>query len=157
MTVNSAFTYAYADASGNQKYAEGAEVVDRGEWSSSTAYAVSNVVTFGNALYICLQANQDIVPTSDPDYWSSFVVVNMQETPGIPPSLAEIDALYKSNYGTVSELQTDTVSIAGVVWVNRTADDGSQEGAFFRRSGIGSHDGVNVIVRHDNIVYTRCV
>lgn len=157
MTVDSAFTYAYADASGTQKYTEGAEVVDRGDWDSATTYSVSDVVSFSNALYICLQTNQNVSPPSDPDFWSSFVVVNMQETPPVPPSLAEIDALYKSDFGNVSELRADTASIAGIVWVNRTADDGSQEGAFFRRAGIGDHDGVNIIVRYDNTVYTRCV
>lgn len=156
MTVETASTYAYAGLDGTQTYIEGSEVLDLGLWSNATTYAVNDVVSFGNALYICLQTNLDVTPNTDPAYWSGFVIVNRHETQPIPPSAEEINALYKSDYGTVGELRSDDTSIAGIVWVNQTADDGSQEGAFFRRTGSGPHDGVNRIVRYDLVVYSRC-
>lgn len=156
MTVETASTYAYAGLDGTQAYIEGSEVLDRGTWSDAVTYAVNDVVSFGNALYIGLQTSLDVTPNTDPAYWSGFVIVNRHETQPIPPSAEEINALYKSDYGTVGELRTDTTSIAGIVWVNQTADDGSQEGAFFRRTGSGPHDGVNTIVRYDLVVYSRC-
>lgn len=156
MTVEPGSIYGYAGLDGVQLYTQGSEVLDRGLWSDLSWYVVNDVVSFGNALYICVQDHQTITPNTDPTYWSTFVIVNRYATQPVPPSVAELSALYKSDYATVSELQLDAVSIASVVWVNRTADDASQEGAFFRRFGAGVHDGVNTIVRNDSVVYSRC-
>lgn len=69
--------------------------------------------------------------------------------------ISGLEEWFKSDFSTVRELQASKTR-SGFVWVNVTRDDGSQEGAMFRRAGIGTHDGVNVILRDDGIIYTRC-
>ncbi len=66
-----------------------------------------------------------------------------------------LTAMFESDFDSVADLQGSS-TMAGFVWVNITRDDGVQEGAMFRRSGAGVHDGVNVIQRYDGIIYTRC-
>ena len=65
-----------------------------------------------------------------------------------------LEDLLETNFDSVQALQTSQTR-AGVVWVNTTRDDGLQEGAMFRRSGYGAHDGVNRIRRDDGVIYSR--
>jgi len=65
-----------------------------------------------------------------------------------------LEDLLETNFDSVLALQASQTR-AGVVWVNTTRDDGLQEGAMFRRSGYGAHDGVNVILRADGVIYSR--
>lgn len=69
--------------------------------------------------------------------------------------ISGLEEWFKSDFSDVRDLQASKTR-SGFVWVNVTRDDGAQEGAMFRRSGSGTHDGVNVILRDDGIIYTRC-
>lgn len=69
--------------------------------------------------------------------------------------ISGLEDMFRSYFTGVPQLRGSTTK-AGVVWLDTTLEDGSQEGALFRRGGSGTHDGVNVILRDDGIFYTRC-
>lgn len=71
-----------------------------------------------------------------------------------PEDITGLLELLETNFDSVQALQASRTR-AGIVWVNTTRDDGLQEGAMFRRSGSGTHDGVNFILRADGVIYTR--
>ncbi len=72
-----------------------------------------------------------------------------------PEDISRLEDLFRSYFESVPEFRASTTK-AGVVWINSTMEDGSQEGALFRRGGSGTHDAVNVILRDDGQFYTRC-
>ncbi|MGO9877093.1 MAG: pentapeptide repeat-containing protein [Acidimicrobiia bacterium] len=53
----------------------------RGQWQSSTAYAVNDVVGSNGSAYIATQATTNILP-SNASYWSLMASVGSQGTPG---------------------------------------------------------------------------
>jgi len=53
----------------------------RGQWQSSTAYAVNDVVGSNGSAYIAIQATTNILP-SNASYWSLMASVGAQGTPG---------------------------------------------------------------------------
>ena len=73
-----------------------------------------------------------------------------------PEDIVGLSEAYRSNFSGVFDLKGSRTK-AGVVWLDRTADDDSQEGALFRVGGSGPHDGVNSILRDDGVYYSRCL
>ena len=68
--------YAYTNLDEVQVFLSTANLTDRGDWSSATAYAVGNVITYLDALYFCVASNTNEAPSGNlSDYWSSLVLV----------------------------------------------------------------------------------
>jgi len=42
----------------------------RGNWSSTTAYAVNDAIKFGNLLYVCVKDNIGEIPEDNEEYWN---------------------------------------------------------------------------------------
>lgn len=60
---------------GNQG-ASGEGLSYRQEWNSSTQYATNDAVTYGGALWMALQASQNRLPDTNPQYWQ--LVMNLK-------------------------------------------------------------------------------
>lgn len=76
MAVVATTTYLYVNSALTQFFIQGSELTDRGLWSSSTFYAVGDVVQIGVDQYIALTANVNTLPTGIVDEnWSTLVVV----------------------------------------------------------------------------------
>jgi hypothetical protein len=52
-------------------FAKGVEVEE--SWDSAVEYQIGDVVSYGGYTYYALEANSDVVPTSDVDVWRPFV------------------------------------------------------------------------------------
>ncbi len=77
-------TFAYIDLNDEIIHVEGLNIVDRGTWSIINSYVPNDVISYQNALYICLAGNTGLPPTAiRDDYWSSLVKVE-----GVSPGLS---------------------------------------------------------------------
>lgn len=45
----------------------------RQQWNSTTPYSVNDCVTYSGAVWMALQANQNIIPGQDPSYWKNII------------------------------------------------------------------------------------
>lgn len=59
-----------------QQGASGEGLSYRQEWNSSTQYATNDAVTYGGALWMALQASQNRLPDTNPQYWQ--LVMNLK-------------------------------------------------------------------------------
>lgn len=76
MAVVATTTYLYVNTSLTQFFVQGSELVDKGPWSSSTFYAINDVVQIGVDQYVALTPNVNALPTGIVDEnWSTLVVV----------------------------------------------------------------------------------
>lgn len=76
MAVVATTTYLYVNTSLTQYFVQGSELVDKGPWSSSTFYAINDVVQIGVDQYVALAPNSNAYPTGIVDEnWSTLVVV----------------------------------------------------------------------------------
>ncbi|MCA0235459.1 MAG: tail fiber protein [Bacteroidetes bacterium] len=55
--------------------------VNPAAWSNATAYSVNNAVQDGNILYVCIQANTNKTPASEPTYWQPLLSANLSTDP----------------------------------------------------------------------------
>lgn len=68
--------FAYVNASGQLSHLDGTDVIDRGTWSSVTAYSALDAVKHVGSLYVALQASTNAAPAGiKDDYWSPLVKV----------------------------------------------------------------------------------
>lgn len=79
-----------------QQGASGEGLSYRQEWNSSTQYATNDAVTYGGALWMALQASQNRLPDTNPQYWQSVmnlktVTYPIQDT--VPTNL-QVDGLW---------------------------------------------------------------
>lgn len=76
MAVVATTTYLYVDTSLLQHFIQGADLVDRGAWSSATTYNALNVAQIGAEQYVALQTNTNSPPSGVVDEnWSILVIV----------------------------------------------------------------------------------
>lgn len=61
-----------------QQGASGEGLSYRQEWNSSTQYATNDAVTYDGAIWMALQASQNRIPDSNPQYWK--LVMNLTTT-----------------------------------------------------------------------------
>ena len=61
-----------------QQGASGEGLSYRQEWNSSTQYATNDAVTYDGAIWMALQASQNRIPDSNPQYWQ--LVMNLTTT-----------------------------------------------------------------------------
>lgn len=61
-----------------QQGASGEGLSYRQEWNSSTQYATNDAVTYDGALWMALQASQNRLPDTNPQYWQ--LVMNLKTT-----------------------------------------------------------------------------
>lgn len=79
-----------------QQGASGEGLSYRQEWNSSTQYATNDAVTYGGALWMALQASQNRLPYTNPQYWQlvmnlKTVTYPIQDT--VPTNL-QVDGLW---------------------------------------------------------------
>ena len=79
-----------------QQGASGEGLSYRQEWNSSTQYATNDAVTYNGALWMALQASQNRLPDTNPQYWQ--LVMNL-ETVTYPiqdtvPTNLQVDGLW---------------------------------------------------------------
>lgn len=79
-----------------QQGASGEGLSYRQEWNSSTQYATNDAVTYGGALWMALQASQNRLPDTNPQYWQlvmnlKTVTYPIQDT--VPTNL-QVDGLW---------------------------------------------------------------
>lgn len=79
-----------------QQGASGEGLSYRQEWNSSTQYAINDAVTYNGALWMALQASQNRLPDTNPQYWQ--LVTNL-ETVTYPiqdtvPTNLQVDGLW---------------------------------------------------------------
>lgn len=79
-----------------QQGASGEGLSYRQEWNSSTQYATNDAVTYDGALWMALQASQNRLPDTNPQYWQSVmnlktVTYPIQDT--VPTNL-QVDGLW---------------------------------------------------------------
>lgn len=79
-----------------QQGASGEGLSYRQEWNSSTQYATNDAVTYDGAIWMALQASQNRIPDSNPQYWQ--LVMNL-ETVAYPiqdtvPTNLQVDGLW---------------------------------------------------------------
>src|SRR3546814_17490358 len=78
LTPNS--TYAFADLDEQQVFIATGDLNDRGDWSSSNFYSRYDVITYLNALYVCISQNSNTPPDGNfSDEWSALVLVDQQD------------------------------------------------------------------------------
>jgi hypothetical protein len=69
-------TYAYVDLNDVQVFVGTDDLFDRGDWSSTAAYDVGQVVLYIGALYYCLAANTNTPPSGNiSDEWSTLALI----------------------------------------------------------------------------------
>lgn len=79
-----------------QQGASGEGLSYRQEWNSSTQYATNDAVTYGGVLWMALQASQNRLPDTNPQYWQlvmnlKTVTYPIQDT--VPTNL-QVDGLW---------------------------------------------------------------
>ena len=79
-----------------QQGASGEGLSYRQEWNSSTQYATNDAVTYDGAIWMALQASQNRIPDSNPQYWQ--LAMNL-ETTAYPiqdtvPTNLQVDGLW---------------------------------------------------------------
>ena len=68
-------------------------------WDSAHDYVVQDCVPYGDKLYVCVQANTNMNPADNPNYWTSIITVPQQImiSSGQPENQNENDIWYKTN------------------------------------------------------------
>lgn len=68
-------------------------------WDSAHDYVVQDCVPYGDKLYVCVQANKNMNPANNPNYWTSIITVPQQImiSSGQPENQNENDLWYKTN------------------------------------------------------------
>lgn len=79
-----------------QQGASGEGLSYRQEWNSSTQYATNDAVTYDGAIWMALQASQNRIPDSNPQYWQ--LVMNLTTTTypiqNTVPTNLQVDGLW---------------------------------------------------------------
>lgn len=79
-----------------QQGASGEGLSYRQEWNSSTQYATNDAVTYDGAIWMALQASQNRIPDSNPQYWQ--LVMNLTTTTypiqATVPTNLQVDGLW---------------------------------------------------------------
>lgn len=68
-------------------------------WDSAHDYVVQDCVPYGDKLYVCVQANTNMNPADNPNYWTSIITVPQQImiSSGQPENQNKNDIWYKTN------------------------------------------------------------
>ena len=70
----------------------------QGAWAGGTAYTVNQLVTFNNAVYICIDGNTGEEPDTSPTYWTEIVE-------GVPGTRGSLIYVASGAPGTISGQQ----------------------------------------------------
>lgn len=105
--------------------------------------------TLAQGTYTVRIPNTPAFTITIPSGSATYDLEDVRDTDGVPPALTA-DAVFATTAALVA-----SGTVAQIVWVNATGASADQDGGFFQRSGSGTHDGVNVIVRDDDVIYTR--
>ena len=68
----------------------------RQEWNSGTSYSVNDAVTYDGAIWMALQANQNRLPDSSPQYWQIVMDIDTATYPiqDTVPTNLQVDGLW---------------------------------------------------------------
>jgi hypothetical protein len=139
--------YAYTDLNDVQVFIKTDDLLDRGDWNSSLAYALSDAAFYLGAYYVCLTANTNTPPSGNiSEEWSTLALVREGQSPtdfivngtrvirdyhiawGTNPNNNEVSASdipYQGNYPTVQTAIDALFASTGTSGINTIAQQGS--------------------------------